>query len=335
MAANERFDGVMLGIAQQMEGGISELLDVFFSFLGRKTDFFTGAGEVKARQMVLDKFDEHMKAAQERARERAAESGEPPAKKKPPTVKPPPPMAASPGIQEITDEEAAAIEAAKSGAAAAAPAQPPPAPKATGPKLSPDANLLSEEDSGDEDDKGGKKSNGKLRPNAGNGANLANYTWTQTLQDLEIRVPLTRGSEKFRGKDCDVQFTPSRIKAGLKGQPPIINGELFAKIESEDSTWTLVDSNTLCIVLFKINKMEWWSRVVKTDPEINTRKIQPENSKLSELDDETGAMVRKMMFDQQQKQMGKPTSDELKKHEMLDKFKAAHPEMDFSNAKFQ
>jgi hypothetical protein len=40
-----------------------------------------------------------------------------------------------------------------------------------------------------------------------------------------------------------------------------------------------------------------------------------------------------LQFDNRQKQMGKPSSDELKKAEMIAKFQKEHPEMDFSNVR--
>ncbi|EIN13798.1 CS-domain-containing protein, partial [Punctularia strigosozonata HHB-11173 SS5] len=156
------------------------------------------------------------------------------------------------------------------------------------------------------------------------------YTWKQELGELDIVIPVPKGT---RGKSLNVYIGKKKLTVGLKGQEPIMDGELCKEIKIEDSTWTLQDQEEVHIHLEKLNKQQWWENVLTHHPKIDTTKIQPENSKLSDLDGDTRAMVEKMMFDQQQKQMGKPTSDELKKMEALEKFKAAHPELDFSNAK--
>ena len=101
----------------------------------------------------------------------------------------------------------------------------------------------------------------------------------------------------------------------------------------DDSFWTIEDKTRLVINLQKLNQMQWWPGVCVGDGHIDVQKIQPENSQLSDLDGETRQTVEKMMHDQRQKALGLPTSDEQTKVDILEKFKAQHPEMDFTNAK--
>jgi hypothetical protein len=51
----------------------------------------------------------------------------------------------------------------------------------------------------------------------------------------------------------------------------------------------------LNILLTKHNQMEWWKSVIKGDPEVDTQKVEPESSKLADLDPETRQTVEKMM----------------------------------------
>jgi hypothetical protein len=54
--ADGKFDGLFLGVAQE-HGGIQPLLDTFFSFLRRKTDFFTGAEKPVVHAAVRDALE--------------------------------------------------------------------------------------------------------------------------------------------------------------------------------------------------------------------------------------------------------------------------------------
>lgn len=160
------------------------------------------------------------------------------------------------------------------------------------------------------------------------------YKWTQTIGELDLTFSVPGA---LKSRDLIVDIKKLSLVAGIKGQEPVVKGDLPHAVHVDDSTWTLSanadGSKTVEIHLDKVNKMEWWAHVVTSAPPIDVTKIQPESSKLSELDGETRGMVEKMMYDQRQKDAGLPTSDDQRKLDILNKFQQQHPEMNFSKAK--
>lgn len=56
-------------------------------------------------------------------------------------------------------------------------------------------------------------------PNCGNGYDHEKYSWTQTLQEVTVSITIPEGT-KSRQVACDIKG--KSMKAGLKGQPPIL-----------------------------------------------------------------------------------------------------------------
>ena len=156
------------------------------------------------------------------------------------------------------------------------------------------------------------------------------YEWSQTLREVVLSLPLPEGCTNKR--TIGVTFKPDRLKVVLKGAT-VVDGALTKRIKVEDSTW-YIEGGRLRVDLAKAKADEWWKCVCEGDPEVDTTQLKPEDSQLSDLDGETRGVVEKMMYDQRQKQMGLPTSEEQKKIDIIRQMQEANPDMDFSGAKF-
>ncbi|ODV64104.1 NudC domain-containing protein [Ascoidea rubescens DSM 1968] len=184
------------------------------------------------------------------------------------------------------------------------------------------------------------------------------YEWKQTLEDITVTIQAPSGT---RAKNLKIEIKKDRLFVKILSTGDlVIDDSLFSNIDYSESTWSIIDRKEVEITLVKYKK-EWWPHVVKSAPKIDVRRIEPEVSKISDLDDESKAMVNKMLWEQQEKQKldhdlkhGKNnTSDsnvsnlldknnfnstdggvlsDKQKYDILERFKAQHPELDFSKA---
>lgn len=72
-----------------------------------------------------------------------------------------------------------------------------------------------------------------------NGAALDKYNWSQSTTNVDMQIPLPKGTV---AKMMDIVIKPKHLKVQIKGQKePIINGELQEKVKPEDTFWNIED----------------------------------------------------------------------------------------------
>jgi hypothetical protein len=57
-------------------------------------------------------------------------------------------------------------------------------------------------------------------PNKGRGADLEHYSWTQTLSEVTVLVPVPKG---IKAKQLNVTISKQHLTVGVKGEAPIVD----------------------------------------------------------------------------------------------------------------
>ena len=147
-----------------------------------------------------------------------------------------------------------------------------------------------------------------------NGDVCDKYNWSQGVSDVTIQFPLPEAVSK---KMLDISMSVNHLKITIKSKEPkvLIDDDFCEKIKPDDSNWTLEDGQSLVFYLEKAGEVIWKS-AFKGGKEIDTKKV--DNSKhIDEFDNETQAALNKIMYEQNRKRNGLPTTEEEQKLEQL------------------
>ncbi len=264
-----KYDDIYANIAAGC-GGIQPLLDSFFGFLSRRTDFYVAVDDnVKsdmgfpkgvAKAMLLKSFEKYpmqyysppssSSAESTNTRESNANSS---------TALPAPPLSStssSSSTKEVasTKQKSSSSEVTSNGGNAKT--------TASSSSASSSSKLPSIQYS----------ESGKQIP-IGNGGIADTYYWSQTLKEATVYVDVPSGT---RGKqiNCIIDKKSLILKVN---DVTLIEGALDEVVRTDESLWNLNSDSksgrSQVIITLEKTRPTWWSRIIVGHPEIDCTKV--------------------------------------------------------------
>ncbi|VDI63046.1 Hypothetical predicted protein [Mytilus galloprovincialis] len=330
---NQQYDNLLIGILQN-EGNISGFLDAVFGFLFRRTDYFRimksktdklGFLPGTASNLMVSAFKKYEKIAT--GDEQKKDKGHKTERDK---------EKASTVTQQTKNTTSKHMEVSNEKKTSNRPNQDTEKPLNTSAEQSnTEVKVQSKLQQDMKDDSVPQKSNSEnieqeanpelarqqaiyqASSESYNGAIRDNYSWSQSITDLDICLKIPNYIKK--GKDIKVCIEKKHIKVSHKDESgqmvELMNGELCWEINKEESIWNLVPAEHILINLDK-KQERWWEAILTTEPKINVQKIDASRP-MTDLDDESQTKIEEMMFNERQKKLGLPQSHEKKVHDVL------------------
>jgi len=147
-----------------------------------------------------------------------------------------------------------------------------------------------------------------------NGAVYDNYSWSQTLTDVDINVKIP---ENVTSKQLQVTIESSHIDVTIKStNRQLLSGDLCYKIKQTDAIWS-IDNNQLLVHLDKVKEI-WWDCLVTSESRLDISRIDCSRP-FEELSPEAQAKIEQLTWDQERKRKGLPTSEQMEMESKLRK----------------
>ncbi|XP_072226804.1 nudC domain-containing protein 1 [Leuresthes tenuis] len=88
------------------------------------------------------------------------------------------------------------------------------------------------------------------------------YFWQQTAEDVTLWVRMPEGLAK---EDVRFKVTADNLSIGVQGFAPLLQGQLYASVDPEASTWIIMNDKSLEVTLQKRSEGPMWPELVMGD----------------------------------------------------------------------